>query len=69
MPGIIHAAPNIGELVEVVTEGWNDPSVELPFEINIFKYSFVNHVQLDIRIWNLEIRMCHKIRISRLIRI
>jgi hypothetical protein len=40
--------------------------LELPFEINIFEYSFVNHVQLDIRIWNLEIRMC---RISRLIRI
>ena len=37
--------------------------VELPFEISIFEYSFVNHVQLDIRIWNLEIRMCHEIRI------
>ena len=37
--------------------------LELPFEISIFEYSFVNHVQSDIRIWNLEIRMYHEIRI------
>ena len=45
---------------------FDDCEVELPFEISIFEYSFVNHVQSDIRIWNLEIRMCHEIRILQL---